>query len=163
LAECPAELVLASDDDGGVGDRQTHRVPEQRGDREPVGEGADHGGLGDRLEVAGPSLAVPDQRDDDEEHAHHDQQARRPALHAAAPPGVNVTGRWLMPLMNPERSRDGSPDASMSGMRRKSSRYMTVISRRAKWAPRQKCGPGPPNPTCALGSRRTSKRNGSSN
>src|SRR4051794_38744358 len=33
--------------------------------------------------------------------------------YAAAPPGVNVTGRCLMPLMKPERRRDGSPDVSM--------------------------------------------------
>src|SRR5947209_17139316 len=38
--------------------------------------------------------------------------------YAAAPPGVNVTGRCLIPLMNADSSRDGSPEASMSGMRR---------------------------------------------
>ena len=42
----------------------------------------------------------------------------------------------------------------MSGMRRNSSRNITVISRRARWAPRQKCGPGPPKPRWSFGVRR---------
>ena len=46
----------------------------------------------------------------------------------------------------------------MSGSRASSWRNTTESSRRARWAPRQKWGPGPPNPTWGLGSRRTSKR-----
>ena len=36
-----------------------------------------------------------------------------------------------------------------SGTRRRSSSNITVISRRARLAPRQKCGPPAPKPTCA--------------
>ena len=39
---------------------------------------------------------------------------------------------------------------------------MTRISMRARLAPRQKCGPPPPNAMCGLGSRPTSKVSGSS-
>ena len=45
-AEALAELVLLALDDRGVRDRDAQRVLEQRGDREPVGERADHAGLG---------------------------------------------------------------------------------------------------------------------
>ena len=60
-------------------------------------------------------------------------------------------------------SRAGSPTARMSGIRLNSSWNITVISRRARWAPRQKCGPGPPKPRWSFGVRPRSKRNGSSN
>ena len=56
-----------------------------------------------------------------------------------------------MPLMKLERSISGSLVASMSGNRLNSSRNITVISRRARWAPRQKWGPGPPKPTWGFG------------
>ena len=59
----------------------------------------------------------------------------RPGGQAA---GVNEHGRCLMPWMNAESRRSGSPVTSMSGTRVNSSRNMTVISRRARWAPRQK-------------------------
>ena len=39
----------------------------------------------------------------------------------------------------------------MSGSRVSSSRSITSISRRARWAPRQKCGPAAPKPRCGLG------------
>ncbi len=48
----------------------------------------------------------------------------------------NSHGRRLMPLMKLDRRRSGSP-AVMPGTRVSSSRSMTVISRRARWAPRQ--------------------------
>ena len=37
--------------------------------------------------------------------------------------------------------------ARMPGARVKSSRNIAVSSRRARFAPRHRCGPGPPNPT----------------
>ena len=49
-----AELLLALDDDRGVRDRQAERVPEQRGDREPVGQRSDHRRLERRAGVSGP-------------------------------------------------------------------------------------------------------------
>ena len=52
LAERLAELGLALGDDGGVGDGHAERVAEQRDDGEPVGEPADHRGLGRGLHVA---------------------------------------------------------------------------------------------------------------
>ncbi len=76
--------------------------------------------------------------------------------------GVNAHGMCLMPLMKDDARRSGSPVIRRSGRRVNSSRNMIVISRRARLAPRQKCGPGPPKPTCSLGERRRSKRKGSS-
>ncbi len=51
----------------------------------------------------------------------------------------------------------------MSGIWRCSSSKTTLISRRARLAPRQKCAPPPPKPACGLGLRPTSKVNGSAN
>src|SRR5215469_3664160 len=68
-----------------------------------------------------------------------------------------------MPLMKLDSSRSGSPAARMVGTRVISSRSITLISRRARWAPRQKWGPAAPKPTCGLGERVMSKRAGSVN
>src|SRR5690606_12850031 len=56
------------------------------------------------------------------------------------PGGQIAQGRCLIPLMKLENSRSGSPVARMFGTRVNSSRNITVISRRARLAPRQKCG-----------------------
>ena len=53
LAERLGELVLPLDDDRRVRYRQAERTAEQRGDREPVGDTADHGRLETRLQVTG--------------------------------------------------------------------------------------------------------------
>jgi len=50
----------------------------------------------------------------------------------------------VMPLMNGESRRAGSVVISRSGNHRKISSNITVISRRARFAPRQKCGPPAP-------------------
>jgi hypothetical protein len=63
-----------------------------------------------------------------------------------------------MPLMKLESRRSGSAAARMPGTRCSSSRSIAVISRRARCAPRQKCGPAPPKPTCGFGDRVMSKR-----
>jgi HAD superfamily hydrolase (TIGR01509 family) len=75
---------------------------------------------------------------------------------------LNWQGRRLMPLTKLDSSRSGSP-AVMSGTRVSSSRSMTVSSRRARCAPRQKCGPAAPKPTCGFGARVMSNRSGSAN
>ena len=49
-----ADPVLVARDDRGVRDRQAERMAEQGGDREPVGEAADHRRLGEGLDVAEP-------------------------------------------------------------------------------------------------------------
>ena len=68
----------------------------------------------------------------------------------------------LMPWMNDENRKSGSEVVRMSGSQVNSSSNITPISRRARLAPRQKCGPPAPKPTCSFGVRRTSKVNGSS-
>ena len=60
------------------------------------------------------------------------------------PTGVNAHGMRLMPWMKLDWSIAGSPVISRSGSRRNSSSNITEISRRARLAPRQKCGPPPP-------------------
>ena len=49
-----ADAILVARDDRGVRDRQAERVAEQRGDREPVGQPADHPRLGERLDPREP-------------------------------------------------------------------------------------------------------------
>jgi hypothetical protein len=58
-----------------------------------------------------------------------------------------------MPLMKLDSSRSGSPAALMSGDPDQQPRSMALISRRARYAPRQKSGPADPKPTCGLGDR----------
>jgi len=75
-----------------------------------------------------------------------------------------TTGRLSRPLMKFDgRSGGGALVASSRpGRRRSTSSIITRSSRRARFAPRQKCAPIP-NATCSFGVRRTSKRNGSWN
>ena len=68
-----------------------------------------------------------------------------------------------MPATMLERRGAGAPSDRSTGTRRASSSNSTRSSSRARLAPRQKCGPPPPNATCSLGWRSMSKRNGSSN
>ena len=65
--------------------------------------------------------------------------------------GVQATGSRLMPWMNADSSRAGSSVAVRSGICRCNSSNATLISRRARLAPRQKCAPPPPNPTWGFG------------
>src|SRR5439155_72776 len=64
----------------------------------------------------------------------------------------------LMPWMKADCSMSGRPVTCMSGSRCRSSSNITRISRRARFAPRQKCGPPAPKPTWSFGVRVTSKR-----
>ena len=95
-----ADLVLLARDDRGVRDRQPQRVPEQRGHREPVGEAADHGRLGGRLDVAPAPVAVADSHAaDDEDRGGDDQQAAGDDLHPAQrPQPLGGPGRGSSPV-----------------------------------------------------------------
>ena len=80
-----AHLVLARRDDRRVRDREPQRVAEQRRDREPVGQRADHRRLGAGLHVADPALRVrPDGHDGhDVDQRGQDEQTRGHSLHPA--------------------------------------------------------------------------------
>ena len=69
----------------GILDAQ--RVTEERGDREPVGEPADHPGLGRGAHIAGerrPAVALPEQEDDPDDRRAEEERQRH-ALHAPQP------------------------------------------------------------------------------
>ncbi len=55
--EVGADAVLVGRDDRGVRNGQAERMPKQRDHREPVGDGADHRGLGKSRDVAEPRMA----------------------------------------------------------------------------------------------------------
>src|SRR5580692_3144855 len=77
--------------------------------------------------------------------------------------GANVTGMCFTPLMKLDRSRCTSPSRRMSGMRSRSRSNITMISMRARFAPRQKCGPPPPKAMWLFGERVMSNVSGFSN
>ncbi|MEZ5233361.1 MAG: hypothetical protein R2749_11745 [Acidimicrobiales bacterium] len=82
-AERTAELVLAGGDQGGVRDGQPERMAEQGGDREPVGQAPDHGGLGGGPEVTPTVVHVGLRPAGDDEHRRRaQQQTGGAALHA---------------------------------------------------------------------------------
>ncbi len=95
VAEGGAELVLLGGDDRGVRDGQAQGMPEEGGDGEPVGERADHAGLGRRGHVPRPGSGAlvggplgEDVHDGDEQ-----QQAGGGELHPAhAAPLLLVRG-----------------------------------------------------------------------
>src|SRR6266540_3273537 len=75
LAQALAQRVLLVRDDRGVRDGYPHRVPEQRGDREPVGQRAHHGRLGGGPQVAHPGRRLRDQHGDEEDQRRGAEQA----------------------------------------------------------------------------------------
>ena len=79
-----ADAVLVARDDRGVRDRQAERMAEQRGDREPVGEAADHRRLGERLHVGEPGIVRLERARDDEHRRHRPPagRSRRPSCPA---------------------------------------------------------------------------------
>lgn len=83
LAEALASLVLLSRDDRGVRDLQPQRMAEEGGDGEPVGQRADHPGLGRCTDVSEPPRPAPclaplaGQEDD----GRADQESQRHRLH----------------------------------------------------------------------------------
>ena len=58
-----------------------------------------------------------------------------------------------MPLMNVDGVRSTGPASSRFFIRDSTSDTMAVASTRARFAPRQKCVPPPPNATCGFGVR----------
>jgi len=70
VTEVVPELVLFARNDTGVRDRQSERMAEQRGHGEPVGQRADHAGLGHRRHISHPwgSVDVDIELRDDEYH-----------------------------------------------------------------------------------------------
>ena len=66
-----------------------------------------------------------------------------------------------MPLINVDGMRSTGPASSRFFIRDSTSGTMAAASTRARFAPRQKCVPPPPNATCGFGVRLTSKRSGS--
>ena len=84
-AQALADLVLLARDDRGVRDRQPQRVPEQRGDGEPVGQRADHRGLGGRPHVADPApTSAAEQHAGEEDHGGEQEQPGGQPLHPAS-------------------------------------------------------------------------------
>src|SRR5207247_914858 len=77
-------------------------------------------------------------------------------------PLANGAGMRLVPRTKLDRRGRTGPAGSMPGRRRSSTSNMTRRPRRARLAPRQKCGPPPPKATCSFGVRPMSKRYGSS-
>jgi hypothetical protein len=86
VAETPADPVLPAWNDGGMRDRDTQRVPEQRGDGEPVRNAADHRCLGGGPDVAQPGVPGLERPRADEDEPHQDQETGRPELHAVEVP-----------------------------------------------------------------------------
>ena len=73
LRERIADPILVARHDRGVGDRQAERVAEQRGDREPVRQTADHRRLGKRADE--PERGVDgDERAAGEERRGHEHE-----------------------------------------------------------------------------------------
>ncbi len=72
--ETVADPVLVARDDRGVRDRQAERVAEQGGDREPVGEPADHRRLGECADEAPAVRAMLEQAGERIEQGHRDEQ-----------------------------------------------------------------------------------------
>jgi len=79
--ELGADAVLVAGDDGRVRYRQPQRMTEQRHHREPVGNGADHRGLGERGHVAPGGVLRMQHAGYRIEHGGAAQQAQCYALH----------------------------------------------------------------------------------
>ena len=82
LGEAVSDAVLALRDERGVRDRQAERMPEQRDDREPVGQAADGGGLAEGFEP-GPGTGSAHHEAEAEAGQGQQQAAEGDQLHAA--------------------------------------------------------------------------------
>ena len=82
VLQAPGQHVLLLGDERGVRDRQTHRVPEQRRHREPVGDRADHRCLGAGVDE--PPGAVFAQGEDIDDRGEQ-QQTQRYGAHLPQP------------------------------------------------------------------------------
>ena len=93
IAQTRGDTVLAVRDDGGVPQRDAERIAEQRDDGEPVGNRADHRGLGECFHVAPGRMLAVARTGNREQHAGDEQQADGDALHhAQAAAAVGVFG-----------------------------------------------------------------------
>ncbi|MFK4543212.1 hypothetical protein RKD29_002808 [Streptomyces tendae] len=95
LAQRDAELVLLLRDDRGVRDGDAQRVAEEGGDREPVGERADHAGLGGGRHIARPGARAPVRGPlgQDVDHGDEEQQTGGGELHPAHAAALGLVGR----------------------------------------------------------------------
>ena len=82
LGQRGAELVLLPRDQGGVRHGHPHRVAEQRRDREPVRQRADHAALRGGAHVAPHRVGVLQRERDHEHHGQQDEQPQGDGLHA---------------------------------------------------------------------------------
>ena len=82
IAETSADAILPLGDNGGVRDRQVERVPEQRGNGEPVRHTTHEPRFRGRAHVAEPGVRSLESPGDHEDHAHEHQQPGRPPFHA---------------------------------------------------------------------------------
>ncbi len=109
------DVVLALRDDRGVRDRQPERMPEQGGDREPVGQGADHRRLGAGVHEAPDARIGHAQGGQVDDRGGH-QQRQRDQLHPAQPGRPFLVGlrqgcdRHPLRMPGPRR-----PDAARAG------------------------------------------------
>ena len=74
-------MILACGNDCRVRNRNAERMLEQGGDGKPVGEPADHCGLGERLNPAKPWVARAKVVGYGERHCREDEKASRAELH----------------------------------------------------------------------------------
>jgi hypothetical protein len=81
FAERLTELLLALDDDRGVGNRDAEWMAEQGSDGEPVRQPADHRRFRRGLHVSGQRVVTAPRRDDEEHHGDAREHRRRPSLH----------------------------------------------------------------------------------
>jgi hypothetical protein len=82
LSQRGADPVLVLGDDGGVRDRQAERMPEQGGDREPVGEAADHRRLRKGANEAPGRVEMVVMAGEKEDRGHHHEHAGGDDPHA---------------------------------------------------------------------------------
>src|SRR5689334_18478582 len=75
-----ADPVLVARDDRRVWDGQPEWVTEERSDREPIREPADHGRFCKRFDIAEPWILRLQRTARSEDGGHHDEQARRDDL-----------------------------------------------------------------------------------
>ena len=101
LAERLADLILAVRDDRRVRNGHAERMTEQCGDREPVGERADHRRLGEGADGSDGRvvrlLPAGDEVDDRDEHQQTERERLHPA-HRCAP--LEIVRRQLLHMRN---------------------------------------------------------------
>jgi len=90
VAERGADAVLARRHDGRVRNGDAERMAEERRHREPVGNAAHHGGLGEGAQVAQPWIARFEQAGHDEHRCDHHEHDGGHALHLHQPDATDL-------------------------------------------------------------------------